>query len=50
MNENSTTTIPGAYIYQPPIEGVVEPLTTEQEARRANLEAERQSTKKVKST
>jgi hypothetical protein len=46
LNENSPTMIPGANIYQPHQEVGVDHLTLEQEARRANAEAERQSTKK----
>jgi hypothetical protein len=44
MNEQSKTTLPGANITPKHVEGGVEPLTIEQEAIRANLEAMKQST------
>jgi hypothetical protein len=46
MNENSPTTFPGLNTQPKHIESGVIPLTIEEEARRANAEAERQSTKK----
>jgi hypothetical protein len=45
MNEHSTTLLPGASKHVPHVEGGVEPLTIEEEALRANEEAERQSTR-----
>jgi hypothetical protein len=46
LNENSPAIIPGINTQPKHIESGVIPLTIEEEARRANAEAERQSTKK----
>jgi hypothetical protein len=48
MQEGSTTLIPGANIYKPHVEGGVTPLSLLEEALRANVEAAKQSMKKVK--
>jgi len=49
MNEKSQTLLPGAAIYKPHHEtGVMDQLSFAEEALRANLEATKQSTKKVK--
>jgi len=44
VNEYSTTTLPGANTHRPHVECGVEAMTVEQEARRANEEAAKQST------
>jgi len=46
MNEKSNTLLPGANIYKPHLESGVEQMTPIEEAQRANLEAEKASTKK----
>lgn len=46
MQEGSTTVIPNANTHRPHVESGVEAMTIEEEAIRANREAERQSSPK----